>query len=157
MERIQKYLNRVYRASILDRSEAFADKNLSGHQISYILLICRHPGLTHDELTKKLLVNKSSVSRTVNKMVKSGYIRRETDDQDRRSKRLYPTEKAKKLYPDVIKYLNDWNEALTSNLSLHEQESLLYLLEHTAHAATERVSSKNLSCMLDADLPEKGN
>ncbi|MDD2426752.1 MAG: MarR family transcriptional regulator [Eubacteriales bacterium] len=157
MERIQKYLNRVYRASILDRSEAFADENLSGHQISYILQVCRHPGLTHDELAKRLLVNKSSVSRTVSKMVQNGYIYRETDFQDRRSKLLYPTEKAKNIYPRVIEYLDGWNESLTGDLSSDEQESLLYLLRHITRAASERVAEKDLSGMLGAGFSEEGN
>lgn len=157
MERIQKYLNRVYRVSILDQSAAFADENLSGHQISYILQICRHPGLTHDELAKKILVNKSSVSRTVNRMVENGYIYRETDDRDRRSKLLYPTDKAKNIYPRVMEYLDGWNESLTGDLSPEEQESLIYFLRNITRSATKRVVEKNLSSMLDADLSEKGN
>ena len=150
MERIQKYLNRVYRASILDRAEAFAAENLAGHQISYILQICRRPGLTHDDLAKRLLLNKSSVSRTVKIMVTNGYIRSETDPEDRRSKLLFPTEKAEAIYPRVIEYLDGWNESLTGTLNPQDQETLIRLLRHLSSSATERVREKNLASMLDA-------
>lgn len=144
MERIQKYINRVYRAAVLDRSAAFEDENLSGYQISYILQVCRRPGLTHDELARALLVNKSSVSRQIARMIEAGYIYRETDEEDRRSKRLYPTAKARQIYPRVIDYLETWNDTLTSELDTEQQEQLLQLLRHLARAATERVAEDTL-------------
>src|SRR5690554_3016577 len=134
-----KYLNRVYRASEIDRAIAFSNEGLSGHQISYILQICHNPGLTQDELAKRLFVNKSSVTRQVSQMIKNGFIDRQCDKKDGRVKRLYPTLKAEELYPKVMTYLDEWNEKLTGTLDTNEQESLLHLMRHLAKASTESV------------------
>ncbi len=149
MERIQKYLNRVYRAAVLDRSAAFAKEGLPGWQVSYILQTCRTPGLTQDELATRLYVNKSSVTRQVAQMIAEGFLTRETDPADRRCKRLFPTAKAEALYPRVIAYLEDWNEALTSELEPADQERLVVLLRHLAKTATARVNQKDLASLLD--------
>ena len=139
MERIMKYINRVYRASLLDRSEAFAEENLAGQQLSYILQICRSPGLTQDELSARLFVNKSTVTRQVSQMIQNGYIIRHCDPEDRRAKLLYPSEKAREIYPRIMEYLENWNESLTGMLKPEEQDQLLYFLKHLASAASKTV------------------
>ncbi len=153
MERIQKYLNRIYRAAVLDRTAAFAARGLPGWQVSYILQICRTPGLRQDELAARLLVNKSSVTRQVAQMQQNGLVLRETDPSDRRIKRLHPTEKAQALYPEIMSYLEEWNDALTGDLSPQDQADLLRLLNHLAKAATLRLRSQDLDTLLNDDLP----
>lgn len=151
MERIMKYINRVYRASVLDRAFAFQEQNLKGHQLSYILQICRNPGLNQDELASRLFVNKSSVTRQLNQLEAAGYIRRLEAPEDRRNRRIIPTAKAEKLYPEIIRYLDSWNSALTDSLSPDEQETLLRLLRFLAGAA----SAKTDGMPLNADKRKK--
>lgn len=136
MERIMKYINRVYRASIIDRTEAFEDEDLFGTQLSYILQVVRNPGLSQDALAKSLFVNKSSVTRQINSLEKAGYVRRETDEEDRRAKKIYPTERALAIYPEIMAYLESWNDELTGDLSAEEQTQLLYWVRYLARKAT---------------------
>jgi MarR family transcriptional regulator for hemolysin len=136
MERIMKYINRVYRASIIDRAEAFEDEDLFGTQLSYILQVVRNPGLSQDALAKSLFVNKSSVTRQLNSLEKAGYVRRETDEEDRRAKKIYPTERALAIYPEIMAYLESWNDELTGDLSPEEQTQLLYWVRYLARKAT---------------------
>ncbi len=152
MERIQKYLNRIYRAAVLDRTAAFAAHGLPGWQVSYVLQICREPGLSQDELAARLYVNKSSVTRQVAQMEQNGLLTREKDAEDRRVRRLYPTEKALALYPEVMAYLEDWNEALTGDLLPEDQAELLRLLKHLAKAATSRLKPQDLAFLLNDEV-----
>ena len=137
MERIMKYINRAYRASIIDRAEAFEDEDLFGTQLSYILQVVRNPGLSQDTLAKILFVNKSSVTRQINSLEKSGYVRREVDETDRRAKKIYPTDRALAVYPEIMAYLEEWNDGLTGDLSPEEQDELLYWVRYLAHKATD--------------------
>lgn len=155
MERIQKYLNRVYRASVLDRAEAFKNKGLNGPQISYILQICRSPGSTHDELASAIFVNKSSVTRQVTRLEKSGFLKREVDSDDRRVKRIYPTALALEIYPEILAYLDTWNEALTSNLSLEEEEELLKWVKLLAKRSTDNIMKHDVSYVLGIEEEEE--
>lgn len=145
MERIQKYFNRLYRASVLDRAMAFSEHGLSGSQISYILHLCRLPGITQEELASSLFVGKSSVARQVVALEKLGFLTREIAPEDRRLKRCYPTAKAKALLPQVMAYLDMWNLDLTADLSAEEGEQLVSFLRHLAKRATDRVRSSGNS------------
>lgn len=137
MERIMKYINRVYRASIIDRAEAFEDEDLFGTQLSYILQVVRNPGLSQDALARCLFVNKSSVTRQIKSLEKTGYVRREVDETDRRAKKIYPTDRALAVYPEIMAYLEEWNDELTGDLSPEEQAELLYWVRYLARKATD--------------------
>lgn len=139
MERIMKYISRVYRATWINRDEAFPELGLTGIQVGYINLICKYPGTTQDELAKWLFVNKSSVTRQVCQLKEMGFITRETCPEDKRAKRLYPTEKAKEIFPQINRHFEEWNDILTGSLSPEDQEKLLELLKHLAREATDHV------------------
>lgn len=141
MERIMKYINRVYRASVMDRENEFSNVGLSGQQLSYLLLICRNPGISQDEIAKRLYVNKSSVTRQLTQMEKNGYIDRRVSQNDKRSKRIYPSKKAHDIYPSVIEYLDQWNELLCEDLDL-DHEKVVNLLSQLAKNATGLVNEK---------------
>lgn len=141
MERIMKYINRVYRASVMDRENEFSNVGLSGQQLSYLLLICRNPGISQDEIAKRLYVNKSSVTRQLTQMEKNGYIDRRVSQNDKRSKRIYPSKKALDIYPSVIEYLDQWNELLCEDLDL-DHEKVVNLLSQLAKNATGLVNEK---------------
>lgn len=142
MVRIMKYINRVYRASLIDREMAFAKEGLAGQQLSYILQICRSPGISQDEIAKGLYVNKSSVTRQLCRMEKNGFIERKVDDDDKRAKKIFPTRKALEIYPRVIDYLNEWNEKLFEDIEEDRYEEVVQMLRKFALKSTEIVNEK---------------
>ena len=142
MERIQKYINRIYRASVLDRELHFEQKGLKGCQLSYILQIVRQPGLSQDDLSGNLFVHKSSVTRHVQKLLEDGFVYRETDPLDSRKKLIFPTEKAEQIYPEIIEYLNEWNAELLAELTDVELEHVLAILRKLTASSTKRVRNE---------------
>lgn len=142
MVRIMKYINRVYRASLIDRELAFADEGLAGQQLSYILQICRSPGISQDEIAKRLYVNKSSVTRQLCRMEKHGFIERKVDKDDKRAKKIYPTKKANEIYPKVIDYLNEWNENIITDIDEANYDNVVEILRSLALRSTEVVNEK---------------
>ena len=139
MERIMKYINRVYRASVIDRDQAFKDDGLCGVHISYIRLICSQEGLTQDEISKFLFVNKSTVTRNLNKIEQKGFIYREVDSDDKRIKRVFPREKSKLLYHKIMAYLDDWNNKITGFIPHEEEDFVIKILKNLAKEATYAV------------------
>lgn len=139
MERIMKYINRVYRASLIDRERAFSEYGLCGPQISYIRLICTNEALSQEDISKYLYVNKSTVARHVNTLEKNGFLIRKVDEDDKRIKRIYPTDKSKKLFPKIIDYLNDWNDKITDFISKEDEKMSVNLLKTLAIRATESI------------------
>lgn len=136
MERIIKYINRVYRASLADRSKFLEPFGLASHHLSYLLLLIREPGITQDNVASHLYVNKSSVTRVIKDLSEKGYLTKEINIKDSRSYCLFPTDKTKKLHPILIDYLEQYNEKLLSNISETSYPELVSLLRQLAINAT---------------------
>ena len=134
---------------MLDRDLHFQDKGISGCQTSYIMQVVWRPGLSQEDLSKLLLVNKSTVTRHVSQLEKSGFIIRELDPEDKRKKRLYPSEKAKKIYEEIIDYLDDWNNLLLQDFTEEEAEMITQALQKISMIASESIRNKNSEYKLD--------
>lgn len=134
---------------MLDRDLHFQDKGISGCQTSYIMQVVWRPGLIQEDLSKLLLVNKSTVTRHVSQLEKSGFIIRELDPEDQRKKRLYPSEKAKKIYEEIIDYLDDWNNLLLQDFTEEEAEMITQALQKISMIASESIRNKNSEYKLD--------
>ena len=103
----------------------------------YFMALALESGITQDELTQRVNVNKSATARAVKSLETKGFIRREIDPFDKRNKRLYLTEEAKMKYIALYDALWEYNRKLTEELTDEQYhlvydslEMLLYKLEH---------------------------
>ncbi len=123
MESLMKYIGRISRCGVMYRSDKLDAEGLGGHQHIYILKICQNPGITQEQLSKLIYINKSNVARQLAILSEHGFVTRRADPGDRRVQLVYPTEKAMALYPKVRALFLEWNRLLTQDLS--EEEYLL--------------------------------
>lgn len=112
----------------------FLDFHLDEHELGngqFVLLIevCENTGISQDTLSKKISLDKTTVAKSVKKMVANGYIVRKYDEKDRRSKKLYPTKKAEDIFPKIKKLSEIEREVLTAGLSKMEVETFLRIVE----------------------------
>lgn len=138
-----KYINRIHRCSGQYRSMRLTGTDLNSHQHIYIFHICRNVGISQYELSKRICINKSNVTRQLSILEKNEYIIRQSDENDHRIMRVYPTDKAKKLYPDVLRIMAEWNNLLLAELSDSEKEQFITLLERLTNKAIDAISSDN--------------
>jgi len=78
-------------------SEGLADLGLDLPQYDALSAVFRFPGITQSELAEKLLVGRSNLSMLLPEMEKRQWIKRESDEADRRVRRLFVTPKGRKL------------------------------------------------------------
>lgn len=91
----------------------------------YFMELVYEEGLTQDELTNRVSVDKSATARVVRSLEEKGYLKREIDKDDRRNKRLYLTEEARAKYKPLVNALQQYNQKLTEGLT-EEQYDLVY-------------------------------
>ncbi len=142
-----KYINKTSRCAALYRQENLEQEGISGYQDIYILLVCRHPGISQEQLARRICVNKSSVTRQVSDLEQKGYVVRQPDGHDRRVLQVFPTEKAQAVLPKVRKLYRDWNEYLLKEFSPEEKEQLGDMLKRVmerALAATGREQGEGI-------------
>ncbi len=136
-ENIMKHIDRISRAAELYRTGRLEPYGVNGRQNIYIQAICRHPGISQDELARKLLVNKSNVARKAALLEANGFITRQTSGADKRRLELYPTQKARDLLPAIDEAVGQWNDIVCEGLGDTEREQLLALLKRLSLKAAQ--------------------
>ena len=142
MDSLMKYINRIHRCAGQYRSARLPKTELRAHQHIYIFHICRHPGISQEQLAKRICVNKSNVTRQLNN-TRSRVITRRPDDADRRILRVFPTPLAEGLYPRVLHIMQEWNALLLAELSDGEKAQFIGLLERITARAIRAVEGKD--------------
>ncbi|MGW1892739.1 MarR family winged helix-turn-helix transcriptional regulator [Streptomyces sp. NPDC002004] len=85
---------------------------LRGAQVELLRLVVARPGIRVSTAAKELYLAGNSVSTLVNQLCRAGYLRRETDPDDRRSALLLPT-------PAAEARLRDWQQRRTALVRGH--------------------------------------
>ena len=142
MERIMRYINRIHRSSISDRTKYFQQYGLTGHHISYILEIYHTPGLIQEALTDGVFVNKSTVARNIKHLIDMNLVEVKVDDNDKRVNRLFPTKKLLEIFPKIEGYLNEWNDLIMQDLSSEEKVLFITLLKKISDSAVNKGTEK---------------
>ncbi len=78
-------------------------------------------GVTAAELGKLLILDKATLSGVLDRLVESGWIRKERDPEDRRLFRLYPSDKANQMKEPLIALRIEANEQLLANFTTEEK------------------------------------
>ena len=105
----------------------------------YILLIriYESEGLSQDDLSAMLYVDKAFVTRVVKLLEAKNLIRREKDSVDRRVKRIFLTEYGRTQHEFLLDVLYRWTEYLVEGLDKRIFADTLKGLEHLANRSIE--------------------
>ncbi len=134
-----KMLNNISRSQSVFRSERLKADGICAAHHTFVLAICRQPGRSQEELAKEICLNKSTVARALTHLEEKGYIRRETNSEDKRSSLVYPTEKMLALLPQVRALTAEWNSLISEGIS--EEDLAVF---HSVLSRMER-RAKNLT------------
>lgn len=120
MPYIMKTMNEIVRCGMQYRNERLAAFGLKSSHASYLLEICRSPGISQDTLAKRICFNKSNIARQIVVLEEGGFVRRKPAADDKRVMELYPTEKTLELMPQIRQVLGDWRSYLMEGLTAEE-------------------------------------
>lgn len=142
MTRFMKRLGEVWRCAGLYRMKEYEPLGIGMYQDAYLINICEKPGMTQEEISERIYVHKSNVARQLSVLEERGYVRRETDAEDRRIQRVYPTEKAYEVLPQIRAVHRAWNERVLAGMSEQEREAVSRLAERLAENAKRVLSEE---------------
>ncbi len=129
MPSFTRNINIISRCAHAYRADSLAGQDLGPSYYFYVLLICAQPGISQDQLARRLYINKSSVTRAIVSLEENGFAERRIDDADKRIARIYPTQKALDILPEVRRIARGWNDFLLSDLEENEMQQFLATLE----------------------------
>lgn len=110
--------DRLTKAYLDDR---FAPLGINSSQHMYLLKICRTPGILQDTLIQSFYIHPSNIVRMVSSLEKSGFLTKEAYEKDKRTCRLYPTQKALDIAEQVQKICDDTEALLMDGLSAKDR------------------------------------
>jgi DNA-binding MarR family transcriptional regulator len=106
----------------------FKTLNLQKGQSIYLTRICENPGINMKELSQLLMVDKTTASKVVQKLVTEKLVRKVQDIHDKRAYLLFPTEKAKEAYVVIIEEENRLTRQCYAGFHNDQQETVLNLI-----------------------------
>lgn len=145
MAHIVRDLTYIARCGSHYRNEKLEPLGLTGRQAGSILVICNSPGISQEQLGKRVVLNKSNITRQLTYLEEQGYVNRITSPTDKRVLQLYPTQKALDILPRIRQVYLDWRQYLLKDISQEDQALLESLLE--------RIKEKAYAWMDGGDTP----
>uniref|UniRef100_N2A113 HTH marR-type domain-containing protein n=1 Tax=Eubacterium plexicaudatum ASF492 TaxID=1235802 RepID=N2A113_9FIRM len=120
--------------SVTDRFyKIYLDKQLAPYGINssqhmFLIKICDSPGILQDSMINMFYVHPSNIVRTIAALEKQGMITRSPHEQDKRTCRLYPTDRALSVVEDIRTVCKKTEALLLQDLSESEKNLLTDLL-----------------------------
>lgn len=113
----------------ISRSMAEGDYKISTTHLFVMLDILHNPGTSMKETGCRLDLEKTTVTKTVKKLLDLDYITAFDDEIDRRVTRLYLTEKSNELLPRVKEIMKSMRKVLYDDFSEDEIELVNSLMQ----------------------------
>ena len=95
----------------------------------FVLYIGKHPGCSPSELTKALRVDWGHSQRSVEKLVREGFVIKERPGGGGRAYQLTLTARGQEVFEESHRVFFEWDEQKLSALNGEERQQLLSLLE----------------------------
>lgn len=151
---MEKGSNLLLNTSILYRSmQKFYDKRLSQYEIGsgqlpFLLLIYEHEGISMQHLAQKGSFDKGTITRGIAKLEEQGYIRVQSNEEDKRIRQLYTTEKTKDIITSAYLIRREWWEQVSKGLSQEEMDAFESLQDRISENAQALEGEEKLHAKL---------
>lgn len=94
-----------------------------------ISFLARHPGSNQKNIAEFADITTAAVNQTVRNMITDNYVRKETDENDKRYTRLYLTEKGEITAAKVRERLFRSDDVITAAITPEKEAEMIELLD----------------------------
>lgn len=126
-ESISRYINQLYRDGVSFLGKEYKEFNIGAGQYQFLVYLYLKDGITHDELTDKIGVDKAATTRAIVKLEAGGYIKKVQDEKDKRKYYIFLTDYANENREIIINTSKKWEQELTDELTPEELDQFYYL------------------------------
>jgi DNA-binding MarR family transcriptional regulator len=149
LENIQKYsINRwisiLYRYGQSHISKQLEFYNIGSGQYIFLIALYKKDGISQEEISDHLKIDKATTAKSIERLEKEGYVKRDIDSKDKRAYKVFLTQKAFDVRPIICSVLKKWSAVLSEGLTEDEKSIALNLLGRMAKNAFLYVDKKDL-------------
>lgn len=110
-------------------TERLSKLSIGSGQFFLILRIYENEGICQEDLSKAIRLDKTTIAKSIKRLISEGYLRKEKDKKDKRYYCLYTTDKGKDIYPKMIEILKEAEKDIMSGFSCDELELFVSFIE----------------------------
>lgn len=139
MDGLYKWVSITDRLSKVWLNKRFEPLGITSSQHMFILNICEREGISQDCLARRVHINRSNVTRALACLERNGFIRREVKASDRRTARLYSTEKGRGICAEILRIEQEWIERMTADLVPEDRTRVQQLMARVTDTVVRAV------------------
>ena len=121
-------VNRLARLMAHELAERIRPAGVAIGQWAVLVVLWARDGMTQAELSRVLAIEPPTLVRTIDRMVRDGFVTRAPDPNDGRLSRIYLTERARSLRDELVPLAAAVNEEILNELTASESRTLRRLL-----------------------------
>lgn len=138
-----KLINKLYRYTQSYTDDTLKRFNLSSGTYPYLLMLSKNEGISQNQISKKLNVDKAMSARAIKRLIDLGYIKKDVDEEDSRAYKLFLTDSAKAVIPEVIGEIDMWVSIISKDSGEEEKKiAVEFLSKALINAKRYRLSSE---------------
>jgi DNA-binding MarR family transcriptional regulator len=115
-ESVGRRLNFLFRISKQHLRQEMKKLGVGEGDYAFIVILFVIDGLSQDELSRQMRVDKSYTARAVAKLEKMGMLERRPDPDEHRVKRVFLTKKARDMELDIFNIAKGWHDTLVKDI-----------------------------------------
>ncbi len=135
--RILRSFGVLYRTFVQYMTNEVAIQDVSFSDSMFLVTIGEKEGISQEEISSLLAIDKAAVARSVKNLVANGYARVEKFEGNKKTKRLFLTDEGRSLYASILKSQHGWLDAMLKDLQKSQRESFIGNLEIMSQYAKE--------------------
>ncbi|GAB7015091.1 MarR family winged helix-turn-helix transcriptional regulator [Methanogenium cariaci] len=136
-------LSIIYRNRNILLNEHTGRMGISAGMVGPLIYLTKHPDATQDEISRRLMIDKAAIARTIHRLEEEGCITRIPDETNRRKFCIIMTEKGKKVAQDVIRAADTVDHEITGSLPEGAQAYLTPILRSMAYTSSRMADRGN--------------
>lgn len=128
-ENIGKYISQLHRKGNVFINRELSKYDLSVGQFMFLLDLYMKDGKNQEGISDSLKIDKGTTARAIKKLEEQGFVIRIKNENDKRSNKIYLTDKAKDIKENVFDILDDWNQKISMILTKEEEKTMKNILK----------------------------
>ena len=128
-------ISALYRHTQKYFDKNMAEFNLGSGQLIALLLVYENEGLSMQQVSSLADIDKGTTTKSIKKLVDEGYVEIRTDENDKRVKKLYSTDKTTAIINDLYALRNEYFSQVMKEISEEDNEQQLQTMKKMAENA----------------------
>jgi DNA-binding MarR family transcriptional regulator len=123
-----KLVNYLFRYTQSYTDEALAKFQLTSGTYPFLLILFHNEGINQNQISRELNVDKAMSARSIKKLIELGYIRKVGDIEDSRAYKLYLTDRARDIIPEIKTEINKWLDIISTGIDEKDKDMVIDIL-----------------------------